>query len=66
MKSILLAVLFFLSGCGTVGYRIAKRTGEDNFRGEVYWNVVELDLDSFWIKKVDSNGKEVKPKLRWP
>ncbi len=45
MKRLLFAGLFFLAGCGTVGYRIARGTGtHGDYRGEIYWDVEFFDL----------------------
>ena len=64
-KLILVLSLISMMGCGTVGYQITKRTGDEKFRGEAYWNVIELDLNNIWFKKVDSNGNEIQTKWRW-
>ena len=63
-KMFLLLGFVFLSGCGTVGYTISKRTGDDHFKGEVYWKIVEINLNRLWLKEVDSNGKETKIEYR--
>jgi len=64
MKKILVCLLFLLNGCGTVGYRISKRTGDEKFKGEVFWNIIEIHLNRLWIKEVDGEGNEIKRKFR--
>ena len=50
MEKLLLFVgLIFVMSCGSVGYRLKRGTGDHGkIKGEVFWNVVELDL---WKKK---------------
>ena len=45
MKMIVLFAMIFVVGCGTIGYRLKRGTGDHGkVKGEVYWNVIELDF----------------------
>lgn len=64
MKKLLFVGLIFVMGCGTVGYTVSKRTGEQDFTGEVYWKVIEFSFNEIWLKEVDSSGREIQVEIR--
>jgi len=47
-----LLALIFVMGCGTMGYRVKRGTGDHGkAKGEIYYDLKILDFDSLWKKK---------------
>ena len=50
-KIIVLLLLIMLMGCGTMGYRVSKRTGDNGeYKGEIYYDIAIINFDKFWKK----------------